>query len=91
MLNPIYATQFRKDYKLCQKRGYKMPNLTAVMLDLQNEVPLQPKHREHQLQGNYKGFLECHVEPDWLLIYKADQQAGEIYFARTGTHADLFY
>ena len=67
-----------------------MSNLTAVMLDLENEVPLQPKHKEHQLQGNYKGYLECHIEPDWLLIYKIDQQAGEIYFARTGTHADLF-
>ena len=78
MLNPIYATQFRKDYKLCQKRGYKMQSLTAIMLDLENEVPLQPKNREHQLQGDYKGYLECHIEPDWLLIYKIDQQAEEI-------------
>lgn len=90
MLSANYATQFRKDYKLCKKRGCKMQNLTAVMLDLENEVPLQPKHKEHQLQGDYKGFLECHVEPDWLLIYRIDQSAGEIYFTRTGTHSDLF-
>ena len=90
MLNPDYSTQFRKDYRLCQKRRYKMPNIAAVMFALENEIPLQPKHREHQLQGNYKGYTECHIEPDWLLIYKIDQQAKEIYFARTGTHADLF-
>lgn len=90
MLNAIYATQFRKDYKLCRKRGYKTSNIAAVMLDLENEIPLQPKYREHQLQGNYKGYTECHIEPDWLLIYKTDQEAKEIYFARTGTHTDLF-
>lgn len=90
MLTVNFSTQFRKDYRLCQKRGHKMSNLTAVMLDLENEVPLQPKHREHQLQGDYKGYSECHIEPDWLLIYKIDQQAAEIYFARTGSHSDLF-
>lgn len=90
MLNAIYSTQFRKDYKLCQKRGYKMQDLTAIMLDLQKEVPLQPKHREHQLKGNYIGYTDCHVGPDWLLIYKIDKQTAEIYFARTGTHSDIF-
>jgi mRNA interferase YafQ len=90
MLKANYATQFRKDYKLCQKRRYKMSNLTEVMSDREKEVPLQQKHREHKLQGKYNGHTECHIEPDWLLIYKTDQESKEIYFARTGTHADLF-
>lgn len=90
MLNPSYSTQFRRDYKLCQRRGYDMQSLAAVMFDLENEVPLQSKHREHPLQGEYKGYTECHVAPDWLLIYHIDQEAEELYFARTGTHSDLF-
>ena len=90
MLTPIYATQFRKDIKLCQKRGLKMQKLTAIMLLLEAETPLPPANKEHQLQGDYNGSLECHIEPDWLLIYKPDKEAGELYFARTGTHADLF-
>jgi mRNA interferase YafQ len=90
MLKANYATQFRNDYKLCKKRRYKMLNIKAVMFDLENEVPLQPKHREHKLHGNYNGYTECHIEPDWLLIYKTDQESKEIYFARTGTHADVF-
>jgi len=67
-----------------------MRKIFSIMVDLENEVPLQPKHKEHKLQGNYTNFLECHIESDWLLIYKIDEQAKEIYFARTGTHSDLF-
>ena len=67
-----------------------MEKLDAVMLDLERGVNLDPIYREHQLYGSYKGFLECHIEPDWLLVYFIDLSAGDIYFARTGTHADLF-
>ena len=67
-----------------------MQNVTAIMLDLENEIPLQPKHRVHPLQGEYKGCLECHITPDWLLIYQTDKKAGDLYFVRTGTHSDLF-
>lgn len=90
MLTANYSNRFKKELKLMERRGLDMRKIFVVMVDLQNEVPLQPKHKEHQLQGDYKGFLECHIEPDWLLIYKIDQQTEEIYFARTGTHADLF-
>ena len=90
MLTAIYSAQFRKDFKLCQKRGYKMQNITAVMVSLESETPLPPQNREHLLQGKHTGYLECHIEPDWLLIYKIDLDEKEIYFARTGTHADLF-
>jgi len=90
MLNPVYSAQFKKDYKRCQKRNYNMQNLISVMSDLEEEKPLAPKHKEHPLHGNYVNCLECHVEPDWLLIYQIDNDVNELYFVRTGTHSDLF-
>jgi mRNA interferase YafQ len=90
MRTPVFANQFKRDYKRSQKRGYDMPKLVAVMSDLENEVPLSPQLKVHPLQGEYAGSLECHIEPDWLLIYQIDDEAKEIYFARSGTHADLF-
>ena len=83
-----YASQFRKDVKLIIKRGYKIDRLYEVMKALENEEVLDTKYKEHSLIGNYKGYLECHIEPDWLLIYKIEGQG--LYFARTGTHSDLF-
>lgn len=73
-----------------EKRRLDMRKIFAIMVDLQNEIPLDPKYKEHPLQGDYKGFLECHIEPDWLLIYYIDELLKEIYFARTGSHSDLF-
>ena len=90
MLSVNYSGRFKKDLKLMEKRGLNMRKIFDIMVDLQNEIPLHPKYKEHPLQGNYKGFLECHIEPDWLLIYRIDEQAKELYFARTGTHSDLF-
>jgi mRNA interferase YafQ len=83
-----YANQFKKDVKLAVKRKLNMDRLYQVMKALENEETLGPKYKEHPLIGNYKGYLECHIEPDWLLIYKIDGQ--DLYFARTGTHSDLF-
>ncbi|MEW5920173.1 MAG: type II toxin-antitoxin system YafQ family toxin [Bacillota bacterium] len=83
-----YTNQFKKDVKLMAKRGYKMVRLYQVMKALENEESLDNKYKEHRLIGNYKGYLECHIEPDWLLIYKIDGQ--NLYFVRTGTHSDLF-
>jgi mRNA interferase YafQ len=90
MRTPVYSTRFKRDYKLCQKRGYVIPKLLAVMSDLENEVQLSPTLKEHPLQGNYIGCLECHIEPDWLLIYQIDDDIKEVYFVRTGTHSDLY-
>jgi len=90
MRTPVYTTQFKRDYKRCRKRGYPMQKLIAAMSDLENEIPLQPQLREHPLQGEYIGCLECHIENDWLLIYQIDDEAREVYFARTGTHSDIF-
>ena len=87
---PVYATQFKKDYKRCQKRGCDMQKLIDVMNDLVNEVPLPPEQQEHPLHGDYVGSLECHMEPDWLAIYQIDDIIKEVYFVRTGTHSDLF-
>lgn len=83
-----YTSQLRRDYKLMQKRGLVMEKLTDAMRMLEHEVVLPPEYKEHPLKGNYKGYLECHIEPDWLLVYRINGQ--ELYFVRTGTHADLF-
>lgn len=90
MLTVNYSSKFKKELKLMEKRGFDMGKIFTVMVDLENETSLLPKYKEHLLQGCYKGFLEYHIEPDWLLIYKIDQHLKELYFVRTGTHSDLF-
>jgi mRNA interferase YafQ len=71
-----------------QKRGKSSKKIKNIMLDLVNEIPLDSKCRDHRLIGYYKGRRECHVEADWLLIYKTTET--EVIFERTGTHSDLF-
>ncbi len=88
MLKPIYTRQFAKDLKKMQKRGKSSKKIKNIMLDLVNEIPLDSKCRDHRLIGYYKGRRECHVEEDWLLVYKTTEE--EIIFERTGTHSDLF-
>ncbi len=73
-----------------KRRGKDMAKLKAIMAALVAQQTLPPRHRDHALVGNYIGRRECHVEPDWLLIYLSDRDAGTITFERTGTHADLF-
>jgi mRNA interferase YafQ len=87
---PVYATQFKRDFKRCQKRGHALQKLIAVMDALENELPLPAHLREHPLLGEYAGSLECHIEPDWLLVYQIDDEIKEVYFVRTGTHSDIF-
>ncbi|GJL63079.1 MAG: hypothetical protein NPIRA04_17330 [Nitrospirales bacterium] len=88
MLKPSYSKQFERDLKRMLKQGKKREKLKVVMRKLVNEDRLDPRHRNHKLVGKYKDRCECHIEPDWLLIYKATGQ--EIVFERTGTHSDLF-
>ena len=90
MLKIVASTQFRKDLKLAAKRGYKLDRLRVVVDALANQQPLDEKYRDHSLSGSYSSFRECHVEPDWLLIYRANDVELELYLFRTGTHADLF-
>jgi len=84
------TTQFRKDYKLAKKRGCNMQLLEKVIQTLLEQKPLEEKHRDHSLTGDYDGFRECHIQPDWLLIYRVEAEALLLVVVRTGTHADLF-
>ncbi|MDO4284040.1 MAG: type II toxin-antitoxin system YafQ family toxin [Eubacteriales bacterium] len=90
MLNIVPSNQFKRDLKLAKKRGYQLERLTAVVNMLAAQKPLAPKYRDHMLTGNYLGFRECHIEPDWLLIYRIDGDVLALFLFRTGTHANLF-
>ena len=87
-LNPFFTNRFEKDIKRSQKRNKDLSKLKTVIELLTNEKPLEPKHHDHNLIGNYAGARECHIEPDWLLIYLIE--GDNITFTRTGTHSDLF-
>jgi mRNA interferase YafQ len=88
MRTPSYTTQFERDLRLMQRRGKDIEKLKTILTALINEEPLPERQRDHPMVGNYKSRRECHVEPDWLLIYKL--VSNEIIFERTGTHGDLF-
>lgn len=88
MLTPVRSSQFKRDIKRDEKRGRPLSKLRIIMTKLANEEPLDSKNRDHKLTGNYKNHRECHIEPDWLLIYRVTSK--EIYFVRTGSHSDLF-
>lgn len=88
MLKVKDSGQFRKDYKKCVKRGLNMELLKTVVAILAIPDTLPQKNQDHDLRGRYKGFRECHVSPDWLLIYRYND--GYLELARTGTHSDLF-
>jgi mRNA interferase YafQ len=87
----LHATgQFRKDEKLARKRGLDLSLLKSVIQTLLEEKPLEPKHKDHPLAGNYAGFRECHILPNWLLIYAVDKGRLILTASRTGTHTELF-
>ena len=82
------ASAYKKDLKRISRRGYDLAPLATVLNALQAARQLPPERRDHPLKGAWKGHRECHIEPDWLLIYLPT--ATEVLLARTGTHADLF-
>ena len=86
--NIRYTTQFKKDFKLCIKRGYNMQQIKSIMKLLENSQRLPEKNKDHNLTGNYVNYRECHIGSDWLLIYQLFDD--NIMFIRTGTHSDLF-
>jgi mRNA interferase YafQ len=88
MLKLNSTTKFKKDLKLCMKRNYNISLLQNVVDTLRIPAPLQERNRDHSLTGNHSGERECHIEPDWLLIYQATST--DLYLIRTGTHSDLF-
>ena len=84
------TSRFKKDYKLIKKRGYDISLLQEIVSILANGEPLPEKHNDHPLRGDYAGCRECHVTPDWLLIYEVVENTLKLYLTRTGTHSDLF-
>jgi mRNA interferase YafQ len=90
MLKVASSNQFKKDLKLAYKRGLKIDRLRTVVNALSAKETLPPQYRDHELIGRYKGFRECHIEPDWLLIYRIEDEALKLFLLRTGSHSDLF-
>ena len=90
MLEIVPSNQFRKDLKLARKRGLKIERLKEVVNILAEQKKLEDKYRDHGLSGEYKGFRECHIESDWLLVYRIDEDVLELFLFRTGSHSDLF-
>lgn len=88
-MNSVFQTsRFKKDLKLAKKRGKNLDKLKTVVSILMADQTLDPKYRDHALTGNWQGSRDCHIEPDWLLIYRIDGDA--LYLERTGSHSDLF-
>ena len=90
MLTIKYQAAFKRDYKRIVKRGYDTRLLEQVIELLAEQKPLPEKFRDHDLTGNYKGCRECHVQPDWLLVYEVNNDELILYLIRTGSHSDLF-
>jgi mRNA interferase YafQ len=90
MLKVRFSSKFKKDFKLIKKRGYDTDLLEDVITLLRQETPLPEKYDDHALRGDYIGHRECHITPDWLLIYKIENDILTLSLTRTGTHSDLF-
>ncbi len=86
----ILTGKFKKSLKLARKRGLDLSLLENIVTMLQSNIPLEEKHRDHELKGRYQGFREWHIQPDWLLIYLKEDQVLTLTLVDTGTHADLF-
>jgi mRNA interferase YafQ len=87
-LTPQDANQFKKDMRRVMSQGKTFEKIRAVLKALVNQQPLDPKYRDHPLDGNWKGCRELHIQPDWLLIYKIADET--LYLLRTGSHSELF-
>lgn len=90
MLDVVASNRFRKDLKLAIRRGYPMDQLEAVVDKLAAREPLDERYRDHLLTGSFAGFRECHIAPDWLLVYQVRENELILFLSRTGTHSDLF-
>lgn len=86
----ILTGRFKKSLKLAKKRGLDINLLDRVVTRLQNNIPLEEKYQDHELKGKYQEFRECHIQPDWLLIYLKKDDVLTLTLVDTGTHADLF-
>lgn len=84
------TTQFKRDAKRCQKRNLDISLFETVLKELRQKGEIPSKYKPHILKGNYKNHWECHIQPDWLLIWKQNDELKEIILVRMGTHSDLF-
>lgn len=85
-----FTTKFKKDYKQCIKRGYNMSLFESVYDILEKNGELPTKYKPHPLSGNWNGYMDAHIQPDWILIYKVNKTVNTIDFIRMGTHSDIF-
>lgn len=85
-----FTTAYKKSYKLMKKRGLDISLLDDVVDKLRQGIPLEEKYKDHGLSGNYEGFRECHIKPDWLLIYLIENDILTLTLVNTGSHSDLF-
>lgn len=90
MLTIKYQAAFKRDYRRIKKQGYDMTLLEKAIAILAEEKPLPAEYKDHSLIGDYKGCRECHISPDWLLVYEISEKELLLYLTRTGTHSDLF-
>ena len=88
MLEIVYSSQLKKDLKKAKKQGKNLALLQEILLKLAKDKTLEPKYCDHELTGNWKGYRECHINPDWLLIYRVVGK--ELRLARVGSHSELF-
>ncbi len=86
----VWTAKFKKDYKLAMKRNLDMELLDNIIRALSKGEPLPDKNKDHELTGNWAGHRECHIQPDWLLIYRLEDDVLVLTLTRTGTHSDLF-
>ncbi|MCD7708249.1 MAG: type II toxin-antitoxin system YafQ family toxin [Clostridiales bacterium] len=85
-----FTAQFKRDLRLAKKQGKNLDELFTVIDQLANDTVLEAKYRDHSLSGNYNSYRECHIDPDWLLIYKKESFTLVLLLYRLGTHSDLF-
>ena len=90
MLKIIKSKSFRKDEKLAKKQNLDLSKLDFVINQLANHKQLDPKYYDHKLSGSFSSFRECHIEPDWILVYSIIDQFLELYLFRTGSHSNIF-
>ena len=90
MLTIVRTNRFLKDLRIAKKRGLDLTLLEDVVNRLAQREALDPKYYDHALSGDYSDFRECHIKPNWLLVYSIDDEELELFLFRTGTHSDLF-
>ena len=89
-LNVQWTNKFKKDYKLCMTRGFDISLIDRAIQLLSETGTLPPEYKNHKLTGQWEGFRECHIKPDWLMIYAIQNQILTLTLVRTGSHSDLF-